>query len=145
MAEAFARKLGSDCVNVASAGLACGQSVARQTIEVMRERGIEMTDHFPKDYEVGLAEQYDLVVNISGFELPPLQHPQLVEWIVQDPLGEPQQVHRRVRDEIEQHVTKMIEDIRRGRPVASDVAVGQRIAPNQSRRPGLWRRFTRLL
>ncbi len=145
MAEAFARQFGSDCVNAASAGLACGQSVDRQTIEVMRERGIEMTDQFPKDYEAGLAEQYDLVVNISGFELPPLQRPQLVEWLVQDPLGEQQQVHRRVRDEIERRVKKLIEDIRRGTPVAGDVAVGQRIAPNPSRRPGLWRRFTRLL
>ena len=145
MAEAFARQLGPDCVNPASAGLACAQSVARPTIEVMRERGIEMRDQFPKDYEPGFAEQYDVVVNISGFELPALKRPELAEWMIQDPLGERQEVHRLVRDKVEEHVRKLVEEIREGKPVSSDVAVGQRIAPEQPRRPGLWRRFTRLL
>ena len=145
MAEAFARELGRDCVNVASAGLACAQSVARQTSEVMRERGIEMTDQFPKDYEPGFAEQYDVVINMSGFELPPIRKPLLVEWVVQDPLGEEQQVHRRVRDEIELRVRRLIDAVRGGKPILSDATVGPRIASTDVRRPTLWRRFTRLL
>lgn len=143
MAEAFARRDGAGVVNCASAGLAPAVSVDRETREVMREAGIELTDHFPKEYEPALAEKYDVVVNISGYELPPLRHPVLVEWDVADPLGEAGSFHRAVRDEIEKRVRNLVTEIQEGKPVSSDAPDGQRIAPQQVRKPRLWQRFTR--
>lgn len=142
MAEGFARHLGPGIINAASAGLSSTNAIAPETIGVMLEKGIDIRDQFPKDYEPGLAGNYDIIVNISGFELPLSNGPVLAEWIVKDPYGYGEDVHRRVRDEIEQLVRQLIGDIERNGVPTEPQSLGQRIAP-PSRRPRLWERITR--
>jgi arsenate reductase len=143
MAEGFARHLGSQVINPASAGLARANTIARETQEVMLEKGIDLSEQFPKDFEPIIASSYDIVVNISGFLLPPFQGPELLEWEVQDPYGEALSVHRRVRDEIERRVKRMIVDLQHGETGAEHPPDGQRIASMNERKPRLWQRFTK--
>src|SRR5664279_1804883 len=96
MAEAFARAYGSDVVIPASAGLAPAMSVARDTRKVMAEKSIDLQAHFPKSVQHLSRVQFDLIVNISGSELPPemAERSNVVEWEVDDPIGLPYEEHR---------------------------------------------------
>ena len=140
MAEGFARHYGAGIINPASAGLAAIHSIARETRDAMLEVGVDLSDQFPKDFEPAIAAKYDVVVNMSGFLLPPYPGnpdplPELLEWEVQDPYGDDISVHRKVRDDIEGRVKRLIDNLKH--------PVGQRIAPASVRKTGLWQRFTR--
>ncbi len=143
LAEGFARHYGAGVVNVASAGLSSTNTVARETLEVMMEKGVDLSEHFPKDFEPGIAAQYDVIVNISGFVLPHVEGPVILEWNVRDPYGSELKVHRRIRDEIEDRVKALIADIKENGRVTERLSVGQRIAPEELRRPRIWQRFTK--
>jgi arsenate reductase (thioredoxin) len=113
MAEAFARRYGSDVLEAESAGVYPATIVAPLTSQVLRERNIGIEGHFPKDLSVVLLEPFDLVVNMSGL---PLEIPgaDRIEWIVPDPIGQPEEVFRSVADQIESLVMRLILDLRSG-------------------------------
>src|SRR5271170_3941751 len=119
MAEAFARTHGADVLEAQSAGLAPALAVAPLTHLVMLEKDIDLGDFYPK--EMGhVAVGADLIINMSGYELQ-LRNPVPVEeWDVPDPIGEPEQVFREVRDEIEQRVLLLIETLRSRKTAASE-------------------------
>ncbi len=121
MAEAFARAYGSDVLEAHSAGLAPALALAPLTHAVMLEKNIDLGDFYPK--EIGLIPgKMDLIVNMSGYELQ-LRNPAPVEeWDVADPIGEPEEVFRQVRDEIEQRVLRLIETLRSRKGVGSEPA-----------------------
>ena len=143
MAEGFARHYGTGIVNAASAGLAAATGIAPETRAAMAEKGIDLVDHFPKDFEAAVAARYDVVVNISGYVLPALDGPVVLEWEIEDPYGEPIAFHRQVRDEIDRRVKELIETVARDGILADAEPVGQRIASDVGRRPRLWQRFTK--
>ena len=114
MAEAFARAYGTDVMIPASAGLAPAMKVARDTRKVMAEKGINIEDHFPKAVQHLSRVQFDVIVNISGSQLPPemAARSKVVEWEVDDPISLTYEEHCAVRDEIEKLVMKLILDLR---------------------------------
>ena len=60
----------------ASAGLAPAFMVAQDTVRAMDEKNIDLRDQFPKSLKQLGRAQFDLVVNMSGFDLPPRdRHP----------------------------------------------------------------------
>lgn len=118
MAEGFARTYGSDVVIPASAGLAPAMNVARDTIRVMAEKEIDIRDHFPKSIRHLGRSQFDLVINMSGSEVPAgqISNAAVVEWDVADPVFMKYEDHCKVRDEIEILVMKLILDLRTAPP-----------------------------
>ncbi len=119
MAEGFARKYGEDVMIAASAGLAPAPFVALGTIRAMEEKNIDVGDHFPKGLkQLGRAE-FDLAVNMSGFDLPDDVANCVRDWDVQDPMGEGYETYRKVRDEIEMRVMGLILELRRDRKAPS--------------------------
>lgn len=114
MAEGFARTYGSDVAIAASAGLAPALSVARDTTNAMAEKQIDLRDHFPKSLRHLSRVHFDLIVNMSGSELPPemVNATPVIDWDVQDPVYLKYEEHCGVRDEIEKLVMKLILDLR---------------------------------
>ena len=112
MAEAFARKYGSDVLEAASAGLAPASMIPEVTRAMMRELGIDMPKQFPKSVHDIQAHDYDVVVNLSGHSLRGLSFRSPRVWAVRDPIAEPESVHREVRDEIERNVMSLILELR---------------------------------
>lgn len=111
MAEAFARRYGSDVIEPESAGLAPCEIVAPLTRKVMLEKNIDLDGCRPK----GLAEtggDFDLIINMSGRTLPRMPAP-VREWQVEDPIWVSPERHREIRDEIEMRVQKLILEFRR--------------------------------
>ena len=121
MAEGFARAYGQEVLDADSAGLAPALAVAPLTHEVMMEKNIDLSDHYPKRFE-HVEGVVDLIVNMSGYELPPRAGAQVEVWDVRDPIGESDDVFRQVRDEIERQVRQLIEKLRSRKPVASEAA-----------------------
>lgn len=107
MAEGFARAYGSDVLQPQSAGLAPAMSVAPLTHKVMLEKNIDIGNIFPKDFKTMIGRT-DLIINMSGFELPLKPVVPVEQWDVRDPIGESEEVYREVRDQIELRVMQLI-------------------------------------
>lgn len=113
MAEAFANLYGKDVLMASSSGLAPTEIVVRETIECMRENGVDLTNHYPKRYDPSESGKYDLIINMSGYDLPgPVEAP-VRNWIVRDPIGQSEEVYRDSRDTIERQVMNLILQLRR--------------------------------
>lgn len=114
MAEGFARCYGEDVMRVESAGLAPAGGVAPDTVRTMAEKNIDISRHFPKALAVFPPGKWNAVINISGYPLPEsYQSAAVRHWDVQDPMGEDEDVYRRVRDQIEALVMGLILEYRR--------------------------------
>jgi len=115
MAEGFARTYGSDVVIPMSAGLTPAVSVAPLTRSVMLERNIDLGDAFPKSPDLVMRTGVDLLINMSGSNLPQKAGPAVEKWDVRDPIGESEEVYRHVCDQIEVLVMDLINELRRER------------------------------
>ena len=115
MAEGFARRYGSDVLEVSSAGLAPAAEIPIETLQVMEEKNIFLEGHFPKNLnDVGLGN-LDLVVNMSGIPLPPILSVPVREWKVPDPVGKKKQVHRKICEQVESLGMNLILEVRRNK------------------------------
>ncbi len=119
MAEGFARAYGSDVLEAQSAGLAPALGVVPLTHHVMLEKNIDLRDSYPKEME-HVEGAIDLIINMSGYDLPAKSGASVEVWGVRDPIGESDEVYRQVRDEIEQRVLELIERLRARKPAGSE-------------------------
>lgn len=108
MAEGFAKLYGSDVLSVQSAGLSPAEAIAPSTRRTMAEKNISLDRHFPKSFEIFNPQQFDLVVNMSGYPLPKGMKVNSVQWPIPDPLGKSEEAFRKVRDDIERRVMRLI-------------------------------------
>jgi len=131
MAEGFAKLYGKDVVIASSSGLAPTEIIVRETIECMRERGVDLTNHFPKRYDPHTTLGMDLIVNMSGFDLPEPVVAPVRNWLVRDPIGQSEEVYRECRDHIERQVMQLILQLRREARVQA--SKGPTPAPVKSR------------
>jgi arsenate reductase (thioredoxin) len=113
MAEGFARTYGSDAIVAASAGLHPATRVAPDTIKAMDAKGIDLRDHFPKAIRHLGRSQFDMVINMSGMEVPPVGEAKVRDWDVPDPVFMKFADHCEVRDTIERLVMELILELRR--------------------------------
>lgn len=117
MAEGFARAIGDGRWEVESAGLMPAAAISPLTRQVMEEKGISLEGQYPKPLEWIDAERFDLLVNMSGGELPPELARRETRWEVEDPIGQPVRTYRKVRDQIEGLVRALLEQVEAERGV----------------------------
>ncbi len=120
MAEGFANKYGADVVSAQSAGLGPAVSVDVLTKKVMAEKNIDLSESFPKGLNEVDADQFDLIVNMSGRKLPSTRLA-VEDWKVHDPVGQSQEVFREVANVIEQLVMRLILELRTGKRAAPSI------------------------
>jgi arsenate reductase (thioredoxin) len=133
MAEAFARFYGADVLRASSAGLSPAPIVQPLTFEVMREKNVPLDGQHAKDLgSVGMAD-LDLLVNMSGVKLPNRIPIEVRDWKVEDPIGQPVEMYREVRDQIETLVMRLILELRRDSRLRPKPA-GSRVLSRLSRR-----------
>ncbi len=114
MAEGFAKNLGAGKIDVTSSGLEASR-VHPTAIEVMSEVGIDISNQTSDALENFNAKDYDAVISMCGCgtSLPPewVTREIFEDWELEDPDGQPLETFHRVRDEIKQRITKLIEKI----------------------------------
>ncbi len=111
MAEAFAKKYGEDKFIVSSAGNKPAESVNPTVVEVMKEKGIDLSPNKPKLISTKMAMDVDLIVtmgcNDQGVCPGPFFKP-AIDWKLEDPRGKPIEKVREIRDEIERLVQVLV-------------------------------------
>jgi len=113
MAEGFANHYGKDVLQAASSGLAPTVIVARETIDTMSEKNIDISHQFPKKFDPIEARDADLIVNMSGFVLPGKLTVPIEEWKVRDPFGDSMEVYMQSANDVEMKVMALILRLRR--------------------------------
>jgi protein-tyrosine-phosphatase len=113
MAEAFARGYGSGRIEVASAGTMPANEVNPAVVEVMRERGIDLSANKPQLITNQMVQGADLVIvmgcSAEGFCPAPLLN-KVIDWGIEDPKGKPIEKVRGIRDEIEKRVRTLLDE-----------------------------------
>lgn len=116
MAEALARHLAPDVIEPSSAGLSPFGRIVDTTRRVLLERGVSVDGQRSKGLSEVQPEQADLVVNMTGIPgMALFPKARVVDWDVGDPYGENMGVYREIRDEIEERVTALAEELRAAR------------------------------
>jgi protein-tyrosine-phosphatase len=114
MAEAFARLHGGDRIEAYSAGSRPSGRVNPRTIEFMRERGYDLTQHSSKGLSVIPDCAYDVAVTMGcGDECPLVRAARREDWSIPDPKEMTAGEFRVVRDLIEQKVKALLVDLLR--------------------------------
>ncbi|XGV88816.1 MAG: arsenate reductase, glutathione/glutaredoxin type [Limnothrix sp. BL-A-16] len=114
MAEGWAKTLGAGKIRVVSSGLEASR-VHPTAIAVMAEAGIEISDQTSNALAEFSPEDFDGVISLCGcgVNLPEawVLRERFEDWQLDDPDGQPIEVFRRVRDEIRDRVTALIDQI----------------------------------
>ena len=112
MAEAIARSYGIDA---ASAGTMPASTVNPTVVQVMLERGFNLSSNKPKMLTSQMIEDADYVVTmgcrVESVCPKPLilkMEKKLVDWQVDDPKGKPVEEVRKIRAQIENQVIKLL-------------------------------------
>ena len=115
MAEAFANMYGKDKVEVSSAGNKPADKVNPVVVEVMKEKGIDISRNKPKLITFQMAQESDLIVtmgcNDQGICPGPFLKP-TIDWKLEDPKGKPIEKVREIRDQIERQVQELIAELK---------------------------------
>lgn len=109
MAEGFARSLGGDRVDAASAGSRPSGRVNPRAIRFMRERGIDLRAHASKGLEELPGVSWDYVVTMGcGDACPHLPTRHRLDWDLPDPKHLDDDAFRAARDRIEGLVKDLV-------------------------------------
>ncbi len=112
MAAGWLRHLAGERVTVLSGGSAPAETINPSAVEAMAERGIDITDQFPKpwtDETVGVA---DVIVTMGcGDACPVLPGKRYLDWELEDPAGQGVDAVRPIRDDIERRVRGLLRDL----------------------------------
>jgi protein-tyrosine-phosphatase len=115
MAAAMAKKYGSDVLEVSSAGLSPAGAPHPLTSSVLAEKNIELGTHTPVPLKEFQLDDFDLLINISGFAVPPGITVPVETWDVEDPVRGNEVDFRRTREELEMLVMRLILRARAGK------------------------------
>lgn len=112
MAEAWAKKLGSDVFEAYSAGTEDYPEVQPPVVQVMKEAGIDMKGHYPK-LLTELPAAVDILITMGcNVECPSLPCKYREDWGLADPTGGLIEDYRKTRDIIKGKVEELIQKVR---------------------------------
>lgn len=112
MAMGFFTHLAGEQATAYSGGSAPAKDVNPAAVAVMAERGIDIAGEHPKPWTPDVLEKVDVVVTMGcGDACPILPGLRYEEWVLPDPAGQPLDVVRPIRDEIEQRVRTLLADL----------------------------------
>jgi protein-tyrosine-phosphatase len=114
IAEAFANYYGKGKLVASSAGVMLADRINPMVVEVMKEKGFDISMNKPKLLTTKMIEEADKVItmgcSVEKFCPAPLLK-NVIDWKLEDPKGKPIEIVRKIRDEIETKVKELIEEI----------------------------------
>ncbi len=114
IAEGFARHLAPPNVLVRSGGLKPAMEVSPLAIQLMAEKGIDISRHQPKEVDLAFARKADriIVMGCDPKEACPAEVLDRTEdWDIPDPMGMDRDEARKLRDEIERRMRRLVEEL----------------------------------
>lgn len=105
-----------------SAGSKPSGRVDPTAIEVMKERGVDISGQGSKGFSALPVKQVDYLVTMGCRDtcpiFPTVRH---LDWDLDDPAGKSIDEYRRVRDEIERMVAELVDGLKSGGPRTDDI------------------------
>ena len=113
IAEAFFNYLAKGKALALSAGTQPADKVNPVVVEAMQEVGIDISGNKPKMLTLEMVEKADRMITMGcGADaggICPASFIETEDWALEDPKGKPIAEVRKIRDEIKDRVTKLIE------------------------------------
>jgi protein-tyrosine-phosphatase len=113
IAEAFVKTYGKGKVEAMSAGTMPAKEVNPIVVEIMLEKGIDLSRNTPKLITNQMVQEADMIIvmgcSAEGFCPAPLLN-KVVDWGIEDPKGKSIEKVREIRDEIERKVRSLIDE-----------------------------------
>ena len=110
MAEAIARSLAGGAWEIWSAGSHPSGRVHPTAIEAMKELGLDLAGHRSKGLGQVPARTWDYVVTMGcGDACPHVPARQRLDWQIPDPVGQPADDVRRIRDQLAAQVRQLLQ------------------------------------
>jgi arsenate reductase len=88
-----------------------GDQQEHQQLAAMAEKGIDISNEQPKRWSMDMLEAVDVVSMGCGDACPILPGCRREEWVIPDPAGKSVEQVRPVRDEIEQRVRTLLDQL----------------------------------
>ncbi|MEL7210684.1 MAG: arsenate reductase ArsC [Actinomycetota bacterium] len=109
MAAGWLRHLAEESVDVFSGGSDPGFDTNAAAIEAMGEVGIDISREYPKPWTDEIARSADVIVTMGcGDACPVYPGKRYEDWELTDPSGQPIEVVREIRDDIESRVRALL-------------------------------------
>lgn len=103
---------GRDLVTVRSAGSAPGEGIHAEVAEVLTERGLDVSQEFPKPFTDEMVQACDVVITMGcGEACPVFPGKRYLDWPTDDPKDQPIDVVRRIVDDIDTRVRGLLTDL----------------------------------
>jgi len=117
MGEAIARKEATDVIEPSSAGLYPLGMIPEMTRKTLEANGYPTDSIASKGLRGFSPIDADLIVNMSGFELPrgSSGHENVEEWGVADPYGEDHAIYQKILEDIQGRVRELAQRLRESR------------------------------
>jgi len=99
-------------VHVRSAGSAPADTINPAVVEVMSELGLDLSKEFPKPLTDEVVQAADAVITMGcGDACPVFPGKRYLDWQLPDPHGQPVEVVREIRDDIDRRVRGLLADL----------------------------------
>ncbi len=119
IAAALTTRLSGGGVGVLSAGSDPASEINPVVVEVLRERGIDLSEEFPKPLADELVRGADAVITMGcGDACPIYPGKRYLDWDVPDPAGQPREVVEAIVADIEGRVRGLLAEL--GVPVVGE-------------------------
>jgi protein-tyrosine-phosphatase len=111
MAAVLTHHLSGGKVHVRSAGSAPSSEINPRVIEAIAELGLDLSQEFPKPLTDDVVKAADVVITMGcGDACPIFPGKRYLDWVVDDPAGQPIEVVRQIRDEIRGRVEGLLKE-----------------------------------
>ncbi len=112
MALGFFTALAGERAVAYSGGSEPASQVNPVAVAAMAEKGIDIAGEQPKRWTEAMLESADVVVTMGcGETCPYIPGTRYVDWPLPDPAGQPLEVVRPIRDEIEARVRALVDEV----------------------------------
>jgi arsenate reductase len=112
MAAALLEHRAAGRVAVRSAGSAPADQVNPAAVAVMAELGLDLTKASPKPLTAEAVQASDVVITMGcGDACPVFPGKRYLDWDLDDPAGQPLEVVRRIRDDIDARVQGLLAEL----------------------------------
>ncbi len=99
-------------IHVRSAGSDPGEEINPAVIEAMEELGVDLGEEFPKPLTDEVVRAADVVITMGcGDACPIYPGKRYEDWTLDDPAGQDLDTVRRIRDQIDTRVRRLVGDL----------------------------------
>jgi arsenate reductase len=112
MAAALLNQRAAGRVAVRSAGSAPADTINPAVVAVMAEKGIDISEEFPKPLTTEAVQASDVVITMGcGDACPVFPGKRYLDWKLDDPAGQDIDTVRRIRNEIDRKVQELLAEL----------------------------------